>query len=109
MNNKTGVSQRKLSKKFDCCQATISNSLKKTGIFYRKRKRAPKATPAQKQKQIDRLQVLCSDDGLFSHGDSRDIVVDDESYFTLSGAGMPGNTGFYSSKPEQALKKVNIF
>ena len=51
VNNKTGVSQRKLSKKFDCCQATISNSLKKTGIFYRKRKRAPKATPAQKTQE----------------------------------------------------------
>ena len=108
VNNKTGVSQRKLAKKFDVSQKNISNNLKKTGIFYRKRKRAPKANPAQKQRQTNRLQILCSEDGLFGNSNSRDIALDDESYFTMSGAGMPGNSGFYSYKPENAPEDVKF-
>ena len=94
VNNKSGVSQRKLAHKLNVSQSTIHRSIKRTGIFYRKKKRAPKATEGQKQRQIERLEILCAEDGMFSYGDQRDIVIDDESYFTLSGAGMPGNSGF---------------
>ncbi len=54
-HDKTGVSQRKLAKKFKVDQKTISNTLKSVGVLYQKRIRAPKATPAQEKRQKLRL------------------------------------------------------
>ena len=105
VNNKTGLSQRKLGKKYKVDQKTISNSLKRMGIHYRKRKIAPKQTPAQKERQRERLVNFVQN--LASEDDQRDLVIDDESYFTLSGSGMPGNSGFYtndSSKTPNHIK-----
>ena len=95
VNHKTGQSQRKLGIKFNVTQQTISNTLKRVGVKYRKRKVAPKQNPAQEQRQQERLKKFV--ENLASQDDNRDLVIDDESYFTLSGSGMPGNTGFYTS------------
>lgn len=51
VNNKTGVSQRKLARKFKVCQKTVSNEIKNQDVSYLKRKRAPATTEAQKQRQ----------------------------------------------------------
>ena len=88
VNNQTGVSQRKLGRKFNVSQKTISNHVKKLGIKVRRRKRAPKQTPEQVQRQNDRLQNLVQTS--FSDESGDEIVMDDESYFTLDGTGMPG-------------------
>ena len=45
-------------------------------------------------------------DGDFSRDDPRDIITDDESYFTLSGAGMPGNRGYYTSNPSKTPNQI---
>ena len=58
VNNKTGCSQRKLARKFGVAQSTISHEIKRLEIRYYKRKRAPKATEDQKQRQKERLQKL---------------------------------------------------
>ena len=34
--------------------------------------------------------------------------MDDESYFTLTGSGMPGNRGFYSSSPNMAPDDIRL-
>ena len=94
VNNKTGVSQRKLGKKFNVSQRTIGRDLKRLGVTVRKRKRAPKQTPQQVQRQNERLQVLVNTS--FSDDSTCEIVMDDESYFTLDGTGMPGNDIFYT-------------
>ena len=102
VNDKTGVSQRKLARKFNVSKSTIQSQLKDLGIQVRKRKRAPKQTPEQKQRQDDRLQKLL--DGSFS-GDP-EIIMDDESYFTLDGTGMPGNDIFYTSDISKTPNEV---
>ena len=38
--------------------------------------------------------------------DDRDIVMDDESYFTETGAGMLGNTGFYTKDRDNCPDEV---
>ena len=94
VNNKTGVSQRKLGRTFQVDHKTISNHIKRLGIKVRKRKRAPKQTPEQVQRQDQRLQNLIQTS--FSEDSQCEIVMDDESYFTLDGTGMPGNDIFYT-------------
>ena len=96
VNHKTGQSQRKLAIKFHTSKTTIQRNLKKNGLKFRKRKRAPKQTPAQKLRQEERLAKFV--DNLLED-DDRDLVIDDESYFTFTGAGMPGNSGFYTTDP----------
>ena len=40
--------------------------------------------------------------------DRRSIVMDVESYFTLSGAGMPGNRGYYTSDPSKTPDEIKF-
>ena len=106
LNNKTGMSQRKIANNLGVGVATVNRNIKKQGIKYRKRKRVPKATEGQKERQIERLKILCA--GKFSFEDNRDIIMDDESYLTFSGAGMPGNTGFYTDDIKKCPEKVKF-
>ena len=105
-NDRSGVSQRKLAHKFKVSQKTICNTLKQHGVLYRKRIRAPKSTPAQEKRQRERLNRLAKGD--FKPSDPREIVIDDESYFSLTGSGYPGNSGFYSKNPKEAPSKVRL-
>jgi len=93
VKNKTGVSQRKLAGKFGVDQRTIGRNLKKHGIVYRKRKTVPKVSPEQKERQKTRLRKF--DNEIFRNFSIENLVVDDESYFTLDGVSMPGNVGYY--------------
>ena len=106
VNNRTGVSQKKIAHNLNITQQAVSINIKKMGLKYRKRARAPKATPAQKQRQIERLENLCN--GSMSWNDDRDVIQDDESYFTLTGAGMPGNQGFYTDNIENCPDDVKF-
>lgn len=108
VDHRTGMSQRKLATKFNVSQPTIGRSLQKIGIEYKPRVRAPKATPGQKDRQVERLAKLCGGDGLFSMDDDREIIIDDESYFTLTGAGMPGNKGYYTSNSWNTPEEVKF-
>ena len=108
MNNKTGVSQRKIASMLGVSQPAISKNLKKMDIGYYKRQRAPKANEKQILKQADCLKELCKAGGLFSYEDNRDILLDDESWFTPDGAGMPGNSGFYSNDRSKTPHKIKF-
>jgi hypothetical protein len=92
-NNRTGISQRRLAGKFDVSQSTICRQLSKMKISYRKREKTPKYSKKQKQKsqEISRKLVNCLYRSNFS------IIIDDEKYFTYSGANMPGNAGYYTN------------
>ena len=103
-----GVSQRKLATKFNVNKSTIGRSLKKLGLNFRKRQPAPKRTEAQIQRQNERLVQACGDNGWANSSDSRDLVLDDESYFPLNGAEMPGNSGYYSADKTQTPPDVKF-
>ena len=58
INNKIGVSQGKIANSLNINQSTVSRSIKKIGLKYKKRCRALKATKAQKKRQSDRLEKI---------------------------------------------------
>ena len=95
VNHKTGCSQRKLARKFKVSLSTINKYLKSEKVIYKKRKRAPKQSEDQKKRAKSRLSKLCR--GVFKATGDAIIIMDDESYFTLDGAGMPGNSGYYTT------------
>ena len=107
VNNKTGVSQRKLANEFNVCQATISNSLKRVGVKYHKRKKAAKVSAKQKAVQQRRLSKLRRNQ--LKPTVKREIVMDDESYFTLTGSGMPGNSGFYTADKSSVPPNIQYY
>ena len=51
---KVGVSQQKIANSLKIDQSTVCCTIKKIGLKYRKRSRAPKATEAQKVRQAER-------------------------------------------------------
>ena len=55
VNGKSGILQRKLCKDFKVSQTTIHKTMKKLGIFYRKKSKVPKVTTNQLQRQKKRL------------------------------------------------------
>jgi transposase len=96
--NRVGVSQRKLASKFSVSRACIRRNLKKSGLKYYKRQKAPKYTKQQLKKIPTRCRKLrrdVTDNQTF-------IILDDEKYFTFSRHCMPGNSGFYSDNKEEA-------
>ncbi|CAF2052575.1 unnamed protein product [Rotaria magnacalcarata] len=68
-------------------------NIKKLGLKYYKRQKAPKYN----QKQLDQMAWRCRKLRRNFIDSKKFIVMDDEKYFTLSGDNMPGNAGFYSS------------
>ena len=107
VNHKAGVSQRKLANKFNIHQSTVGRILKKNGLKHRKRQPAPKRSEAQIQRQNEQLAGACGD-GWANLDDPRDLVLDDESYFPLNGAEIPGNSGFYSSDPSKTPAEIKF-
>lgn len=94
-SDKAGVSSRKLAGKFGVCASTVSKVLREEGIKYLKRLKAPATIPGQEERQRTRCRKL-SRDVLPAHS-SHQIIMDDESYFSLKGDHMPGNSGYYSA------------
>ena len=58
VNNKTGVSQRKIANSLKISQSTVSDNIKKLGLKYRKRCIAPKAKEKAGRKTFKTLQWL---------------------------------------------------
>jgi transposase len=84
---KTGQSLRKLGRKFNISKTHVARILQKEKIIYRKRKEAPKVNPGQRIRQEERIQIL--KDFVVEHP-LTDFVLDDESYFTLTGSQQEG-------------------
>ncbi len=73
----------------------MSKILGWAGVKYYKRTIKPKTSPEQDiviKKRLNRLSKTS-----FRPSNGLKIVIDDESYFSLSGENMPGNDGFFSS------------
>ncbi|CAF0962944.1 unnamed protein product [Rotaria magnacalcarata] len=102
VENRVGVSQRKLALKFKVPKTCIQENLKKMGLKHYRRQRAPKYTQQQREKLSSKCRKLrreIIDSETF-------IIIDDEKYFTFPGAEMPGNAGFYSSDKEKTPPDV---
>jgi transposase len=100
--NRVGVSQWKLAKKFGVVQSTIHYNLKKIGLKYYKRQKAPKYT----QKQLQQIPKKCRKMRRQITASNTFIIVDGEKYFTFSNDDMPQNVGFYSFDKEHAPDNV---
>ena len=98
VNNRYGVSQRKLAYRFGVNQSTISRNLRqRTPIVIRKRRKAPQMN---NQEQAKRAQRNC---GKLYKTIPRDwnIILDDEKYFSLTNSDIGGNRFYYSTDPEE--------
>lgn len=95
VDGKSGISQRKMARKYNVSQQYVSKLLKNRGIKYYKRQSAPDSSETQEKKQKTRLRILKKK--LNTEHKHDDIVIDDESYFTLNGYDQPNNRGYYAS------------
>ena len=95
VDGKVGVSQRRLAQRFGITQGYLSVLLKRNGIRYFKRQVKPKTTLKQKIKQKSCLTKMSKNEFRIKNGIK--IVMDDESYFPISGQNLPGNDGYYTS------------
>lgn len=103
-NNRKGVSQRLLGKKFQVDQKTISRQLKKMKIPNFKREKTPKYT----EKQAEKAKGLCSKLSNLFYRTACFVILDDEKYFTFDGSNMPGNDRYYSDDKEKCPDDVRF-
>lgn len=104
VNNKVGVSQRQLARKFEVSQPTVHRILKKRGVQKRKRKHAPKYT----EKQLQNIPKCCRALRTKHFSKEKFIVIDDEKYFTLANHTMSGNDIFYTDNIQTAPESVKF-
>ncbi|CAF4611291.1 unnamed protein product, partial [Rotaria sp. Silwood2] len=91
--NQVGISQRQLAKEFSVSRCCITRNMKKMGLKYYKRQRAPKYN----QQQLEKIPGRCRKLRRKFINNKTILILDDEKYFTMSGDNMPANAGFYSS------------
>jgi transposase len=96
VNNKTGVSQRRLGRRFRVHQSTISRIINnRTTIKIYKRKSAPKYTDHDQER---RAKLNCLKLYKILKPDVQ-LILDDEKYFTLSGNSYDSRH-YYTSDPK---------
>ena len=96
VNNRSGVSQRKLARRFHVHQSTVSRNLRtRTLIRIRTRRKAPKMDNEHQEKRAKKNCGKLYWELLRGCG----LILDDEKYFTLSGQNVSGNRLFYSTSP----------
>ena len=104
MENTVGVSQGKLALKFNVSRSCIRRILKKLGLKYYKRQRAPKYN----QQQLEHMPNKCQKIWRSLAKQGKFIVIDDEKYFTFSGDSMPENAKFYSCNKQTSPLNVRF-
>ncbi|XP_065662792.1 uncharacterized protein LOC136085417 [Hydra vulgaris] len=104
VNNRKGVSQRKIGIKFGVNQSTIGRQLKKMNIKYRKREKTPKYTIEQQVKAKKRSRKLVNQ----LYNTKSLLVIDDEKYFCFAGDNMPGNSGYYTNNKKTCPESVRF-
>lgn len=100
-NNTSGVSQREAAKIFSCNQSTISRILKeKTDVRTYKKRKQPYRTPTQNKALRPKCRKLAK------KCKNLDIIMDDESYFTLIQSTLAGNDRYYSADRESCPDRI---
>ena len=103
-NNRTGVSQSRLGKKFGVHRTTVGRQLARMSVQYRKREKTPKYTPKQLQRAEELSRKLANN----LYRTSVEVIMDDEKYFTFSGHNQPANAGYYSSDKRKCPDNVRF-
>ena len=101
-NNKSGISQRKLAKRFECSLSYINKKLDSLSINCWKKQTIPDRTEGQKAVARPKCATL------FRKYKDRQWILDDESYFTLSHSTINGNDNFYSDNKSLAPPEVKF-
>ncbi|CAF3904570.1 unnamed protein product [Rotaria magnacalcarata] len=105
VNNRTGVSQRKIAKDSHVHQSTISRNLRRrTSIRIRKRRIAPKMDSDDQEKRPKRNCGKLYRKLLRGF----DLILDDEKYFKLTGDNVNCNQFFYSTDPTTASTDIKF-
>jgi transposase len=104
MKHKVGVSSRKIARKYKCHRRTIGRVLKREGLNYRKRQKAPSYSPKQAKKSKKLARKLVNQ----LYGRNLSIILDDEKYFEFSSNEIPGNSGFYTDDIESCPDDVRF-
>lgn len=100
-NHRSGCSQRAAARELGCSQQYVSHMIRKhTSIRCYKKYKRPLLTRLQKEQARPKCRAM-----YHLYGNS-DFIIDDESYFTLTGADQPGNDRFYSSDVERTPDTV---
>jgi len=92
--NKVGLSYNSIGKKFKVSHSSAKNILLKAGVVKKRRIKAPKSDENQQIRQKKRLEKLRR--GLLKPSNNIEIIMDDESYFTLDGSDFYGNDFYHS-------------
>ena len=104
VNHHTGISLRKVSRKFDVHRRTIERELNRMEIQYRKKKKAHSYAPKQLQEvpmRAGRLyRTLISSDV--------ELIMDEETFFTLINESVSANRGFYTTKSDVSSAEVTF-
>ena len=100
-DHRDGVSTRQAARKFKCSQPYIVKTLStKTSIKIRKKQKIP----SRNDDQRERIPKCC--DRLYRKLQGNSVILDDESYFTLTHSTINGNQNFYSSEVAATSSKV---
>lgn len=84
-------STRSLARTIGCSQQHVCKTIhRKTNLQFRKKRKGPAYSPEEEAK----CRSTCR--RLYALSSGKDFVLDDEKYFTLSGAHMPGNRFYYT-------------
>ena len=99
-NNKKNASIPTMASKLNVSHITVRRSLKRQGVNYRKKKRAPEV----KEDQERRIREACSrlSTNYYPPDSSTAILIDDESYFTFRNDSLSINSGFWTDNFDQA-------
>jgi hypothetical protein len=92
-NNRKGVSQRQLGRKFNVSHMNICRQLSKMNISCFKLEKTPKYT----EKQAEKAKNLCKKLANLLYRSSCCVILDDEIYFTFDGSNMEGNDNYYTN------------
>lgn len=104
IDGKIGVSTTKLAKKFKISQPYVRQLIKFYNLRKWKRKSRPKVTDKQKKTQKVRLNKMRRK--LCRPSSKIEIVMDDESYFSISGHNNSSNDHFYAFDRENTDPNV---
>jgi hypothetical protein len=95
------ISTGQAARKFGCTHSHIIHSLgKHTGISAFKKQTIPDQTESQKER------IKRSVDSLYRNIQGKSVILDDESYFTLSHSTINGNSIYYSSDRKKTPSSV---
>jgi hypothetical protein len=109
--NKVGVSYRAIGRKFSKSDVpitgqTVKKVLINAGVNRRKRKKCPKTNENQLERQKKCLEKLRR--GVLKASSSVEIIMDDESYYTIDGSDTNFNDFFYSSEELEVPEEVRF-